>query len=70
MEELAKAQEPKVNKQDLYVSKEEFAQYLEVQESGAYNMLDPSAREMTTLDRKQWIHIVKNYAYFKTLYAE
>ena len=70
MEELSKAQEPKVNKQDLYVSKEEFAQYLEVQESGAYNMLDPMAREMTTLDKKQWIHIIKNYGYLKDLYAK
>jgi hypothetical protein len=70
MEELSKAQEPKVNKQDLYVSKEEFAQYLEVQQSGAYNMLDPMARQITTLDKKQWFHIVKNYAYFKKLYAE
>ena len=69
MEKLLKAQEPKVNKQDLYVSKEEFAQYLEVQESGAYNMLDPMARQITTLDKKQWIHIIKNYAYFKKLYA-
>ena len=70
MEKLSKAQEPKVNKQDLYVSKEEFAQYLEVQQSGAYNMLDPMARQITTLDKKQWIHIIKNYAYFKKLYAE
>lgn len=70
MEELAKAQEPQVNKQDLYVSKEEFEQYVEVQQSGEYNMLDPRAREMTTLDRKQWMHIIKNYGYLKSLYAD
>lgn len=69
MEELAKAQEPKVNKFDYLVSKEEFEQYVQVQQSGKYNMLDPRAREMTTLNKEQWVHIVRNYGYFESLYA-
>jgi ABC-type transporter MlaC component len=60
--------EKQVNKQDLLVSREEFMEYLDVQEMGAYNMLDPRAREMTTLDKEQWMHIIENYAYLKELY--
>jgi len=42
-------------------TKNEWQQYLRVQEGGMYNMLDPRAREMTTLTKDQWVDIIKNY---------
>ena len=43
------------------ITKEEFAEYVDVQESGMFNMFDPRAREMTTLSKNKWIEIIKNY---------
>ena len=43
------------------ITKEMFEEYKNVQESGEFNMLDPRAREDTSLDRKQWYAIVSNY---------
>ena len=57
-----------VEKVDLMVCKEEFAQYVEVQKGGMFNMFDPRARQMTSLDRKQWVHIIKHYAYLQEIY--
>ena len=50
------------------VSKEQFQEYRQVQDSGMFNMFDPQAREMTSLDRDEWIHILKNYAELKAEY--
>ena len=69
MKNEANGKEPKVNKQDLLVSKEEWMEYLFVQRMGMFNMLDPMARSMTSMDREQWIHIIKNYQYFVDLYG-
>lgn len=55
-------------KTDTIVSKEEFAQYVAVQELGFYNMLDSRAREMTSLSRIQWTHILKNYEFLSEIY--
>ena len=33
------------------ITKEQFKEYLDVQESGLYNMFDPRAREMTSLSK-------------------
>ncbi len=57
-----------IEKVDIMVSKEEFAQYVEVQKGGMFNMFDPQARQMTSLDRKQWVHIITNYEYLQELY--
>ena len=46
---------------DLKVSAEQFEEYREIQESGMYNMFDPQARMMTSLDKKKWIYIIQNY---------
>ena len=46
---------------ELKVSAEQFEEYREVQESGMYNMFDPQARMMTSLDKKEWIYILQNY---------
>ena len=61
--------EKEVTKVDLLVSKGEFAMYCSVQQMGAYNMLDPRAREMTGLNKEQYTHILKNYAYLQELYS-
>tara|TARA_Y100001963_G_scaffold4283_1_gene5628 strand:- start:921 stop:1097 length:177 start_codon:yes stop_codon:yes gene_type:complete len=46
---------------ELKVSAEQFEEYREIQESGMYNMFDPQARMMTSLDKKEWIYILQNY---------
>ena len=43
------------------VSQEQFEEYREVQKSGEYNMFDPRAQDMTSLDRNEWIYIIQNY---------
>lgn len=43
------------------ITKDEFEEYKEIQMSGDYNMLDPRARAQTSLDKTQWMHIIKNY---------
>ena len=50
------------------VSKEQFQEYRQVQSSGMFNMFDPQAREMTSLDRDEWIYIISNYAELKAEY--
>lgn len=63
------AKTPQVIKQDLLVSKSEWQEYRQVQTMGLFNMLDPQAMRMTSLNREQWFHIVKNYQYFVNLYG-
>jgi len=43
------------------ITKEDFLEYKEVQESGEFNMFDPRAREMTSLSKDQWLRIIKEY---------
>lgn len=43
------------------ITKEQFDEYKQVQDIGAYNMLDPRARELTDLSKQEWIYIIKNY---------
>jgi len=43
------------------ITKEDFLEYKEVQESGEFNMFDPRARQMTSLSRDQWVRIIKEY---------
>jgi len=43
------------------VTKEEFEEYKNIQESGEFNMLDPRARARTSLNKNQWYFIIKNY---------
>ena len=45
----------------LEITKSQFMQYVDVQESGSYNMFDPRARAATTLSHNQWVHIISNY---------
>ena len=43
------------------VTKGQFLQYKAVQESGAYNMFDPRAKEASGLDNETYIEIIRNY---------
>jgi len=43
------------------ITAEEFNEYLAVQDSGMFNMFEPRAREMTSLSKKKWVHIISNY---------
>ena len=48
------------------ITKEQWDEYRDVQDSGAYNMFDPNARAMTDLTKQEWIHIMQNYSELKT----
>ncbi len=50
------------------ITKEQWDEYRDVQDSGAYNMFDPNARAMTDLTKQEWIHIMQNYSELKTKY--
>ena len=50
------------------VSKEQFQQYRDVQDSGMFNMFDPQAQDMTSLNKEEWIYIIKNYSELKAEY--
>ena len=50
------------------LTKEQFMQYRDVQDSGMFNMFTPQAREMTDLSRDEWLYIIKNYSELKEKY--
>ena len=50
------------------ISKEQFKEYRDVQDSGMFNMYDPNARACTELSRDEWIHILKHYSELKEQY--
>jgi len=50
------------------ISKEQFQQYRNVQDSGMYNMFDPNARACTDLSKNEWIDIMKNYSELRDKY--
>jgi len=50
------------------LTKEQFMEYRDVQDSGMFNMFDPQAREMTDLSRDEWLYIIKNYSELKEKY--
>ena len=43
------------------ISKEQFKEYTDVQNTGMFNMFDPNARMCTSLSKNEWIDIMKNY---------
>ena len=47
------------------VSREDFEDYLEVQQSGMYNMLSPDAIMASGLDRNVYMEIISNYSELK-----
>lgn len=47
------------------VTKEDFEAYLEVQQSGMYNMMSPDAIMASGLDRNVYMEILSNYSELK-----
>ena len=47
------------------ITKEDFEDYVEVQESGMYNMLSPDAIMASGLDRNVYMEIISNYSELK-----
>ena len=53
------------------VSEKEFIAYLQVQQSGVYNMLDNEAIKATGLSKAQYMDILLNYSkYYKQFKTE
>ena len=52
------------------ITKNEWQEYKEVQETGMFNMLEPRAREMTTLSKEKWLYIIKNYNELTLIYEK
>ena len=52
------------------VTKEQFKEYLDVQEDGLYNMFDPKARKLTSLSKAQWVNIITNYSIYYKKWGE
>jgi len=44
------------------VTKEQFEEYRDIQQMGLFNMLSPQTREMSSLDKTEWMHIITNYS--------
>ena len=51
------------------ITKEMFEEYKDIQASGEYNMLSPQAREMSSMDKRQWYAIIKNYDELERKYS-
>ena len=51
------------------ITKEMFKEYKDVQESGQFIMLDPRAREDTSLERRLWYAIISNYNELNAKYS-
>tara|TARA_R110002020_G_scaffold115134_2_gene264801 strand:+ start:1100 stop:1288 length:189 start_codon:yes stop_codon:yes gene_type:complete len=43
------------------ITKEKFDEYKRIQMSGQFNMFDPQARAMTSLNKSEWITIMQDY---------
>ena len=46
---------------DVEVTQQDFLDYLEVQESGEFNMFEPRARQTARLEKDVWLAIMGNY---------
>jgi hypothetical protein len=46
---------------DVEVTRDDFFDYVEVQEEGLFNMFDPQARALTDLSKEVWVAIMSNY---------
>lgn len=57
-------------REDLFTltDEEKFIAYEEVRDSGAYNMLDPRAVEMSGLSKEDYLYVISNYEQLKKQY--
>jgi retron-type reverse transcriptase len=69
MKENLSKEDAELIKQDLVISHQQFNEYLNVQYTGLFNMLDPKARSYTSLSKDEWYYIIKNYDYLWNLYG-
>ena len=56
------------NKENKMINEEQWNEYREVQDSGAWNMFSPQARAETSLTKEEWLYILKNYSELKDKY--
>jgi hypothetical protein len=68
METKKQVENEEIIKQDWFISKEQFFQYVNVQQTGLFNMLDPRARAYTNLNKEEWLYIIEHYSYLNNLY--
>ena len=50
------------------ISASQWNEYRAIQDSGMFNMFSPRAREMTSLSKEKWVHIIGNYEELETKY--
>ena len=53
---------------NLPVSKEQWDEYRDILDGGMFNMFDPRAREMSSLDKRQWLYAMENYDELSLIY--
>jgi len=52
------------------ITKEQFEAYVNLQNDGSYNMLDPMVREICDLTRQEHMNIITNYDTLKLKFKE
>ena len=68
MNENLTKEDAKLIKKDLMISEHQFNEYLNVQNTGLFNMLDPKARTYTSLSKAEWLYIITNYDHLWSIY--
>ena len=51
------------------ITKEMFEEYKNIQPIGKYKMLSPQARQMPSLNKRQWYVIIRNYYELERKYS-
>jgi hypothetical protein len=51
------------------ITREMFEEYKDIQALGKYNMLSPQAREMSSMNKRQWYVIIRNYYELERKYS-
>ena len=70
MKQNLSKEDAKLVKVDLLISKEQFIEYVNVQHTGLFNMLDPRARQYTSLSRNEWKYVIENYKHLAYVYGD
>lgn len=48
---------------------QKFEEYERIRKEGKYNMIDPRARELSTLSKDEWFRIIKDYDKFSNAWT-
>jgi len=51
-------------KMSIQITEEKFLEYEKIRKEGRYNMFDPQARALSSLNRGEWVQIIKDYEKF------